>query len=1049
MSWNPTHNNIRPTEDVNAKFALLEGDLEDEQAKATLAEFLNHNPALALDLLGGIKIFPMQEVILKGWARNDYNLAVYGRGVSKTLAYNQSSQLLSREHGLISLPSLLPNVDFSKEGWVSIDPIMLWNGNGWQRTDKIYVQPNKDCLRVKTRDGYALEGSTNHLIKVWNPEKCEVEWKRYGEIKIGDYACISRSVAEWGSHATEEQLREAYLVGLLLGDGCYSQRQYGVRICSADEEILSFVEAFPHCQRIPKKGSKATDLRLKGEFAEPFLERWGLKRSLSYGKFIPDPILKNKALARECLSGLFDTDGTANRVGGVQFSTVSEHMARQVQCLLLTFGIMSTLRQYKTPSSFGKVFNVGILGVDQVVFHGEIGFKLKRKTAILESNLDKTRNTNLDIIPGAKELINSIKRANKFSPSQNKEWHDKIEKRSNQHALTYTSFQRALDFLKKNGGRAEDIQKMEGIISERFFFSPIQSIEPFAHDCLDFNVPTGEMYWTNGFISHNSFMAGLFALWWTMFNPNCRVVVISYTFRQSRAILDYCTKFIKDKDATLLRRVFPTDVIRGTDEYKLDVPNGSTIRCLPLGDGSKIRGVRADVLIVDEFAFLPESIIGEILRPFLASNSRIKEQLTLRAREDELIAQGLMNEDQRIILDDRKKVIFLSSACYQFEHMYRRYTDWIDLLTKPTRFEEMKGTGMSYFVSRLSCEAAPEGLLNAKEIEEARKELSEQMFNKEYRALFIGDSEGYFRAVKLRSCSIDDGESPCLELIGERGARYVLGIDPSLSGSETSDDFAMCLQKIVKRPSDGKEIGMVVHNYAVAGGNMKDHVQYLWYLLKSFNIVAIAIDASQGDEMEFINTCNQSKLFKNSNMELMDIECDFNKDNFSEMPAQIRKSYNHTIGRIVMKQSFHSAFQKAANEYLQGCLDHKGILFAAKIASNNAAATRAVGISLESLGIDQHEEFKEMTPSQFIDNQDYLLDLTKKECTLIQVKVSDLGTVSFGLPASLKKTTGPNRVRKDSYSALLVCNWCTKLFTESQNLQIAPPAAQDFPYAMM
>jgi hypothetical protein len=542
-----------------------------------------------------------------------------------------------------------------------------------------------------------------------------------------------------------------------------------------------------------------------------------------------------------------------------------------------------------------------------------------------------------------------------------------------------------------------------------------------------------------------SWTSALFCLWWAMFNPNSRIVVISFAFRASRRILEQCEKFIKDKDASLLKSCFPEKVEHKTDEWILRVPNGATIQCLPLGDGTKIRGVRADVLIVDEFAFLPETIIGEILRPFLASNNKIKEQRMIDERENELIKKGLMTEDQRTVIEDRKKVIFLSSACYQFEHMYKRYNDWIDLMNKPNRIEEIKNAGVSYFISRLSYEAAPAGLLNLKEIEEAKRDMSEQMFNKEYRAMFIGDSEGYFRAAKIQYCSIPDGESPCLELVGDKTARYVLGIDPSLSGAETSDDFAMCLMKLVKRPSDGKEIGMVVHNYAVAGGNMRDHVQYLYYLIKNFNIVCIAIDASQGDEMEFINTCNQSKLFKSSNIELLGLDVDLNKDNFSEMPAQIRRSYNQTIGRIVLKQPFHSAFQKAANEYLQGCLDHKGILFAGKIASNTSAATSAMSITLDSLGIAQHEEFKDMTSTQFIDNQDFLSDLTKKECTLIQVKVSDLGNVSFGLPTNLKKTSGPNRVRKDSYSALLVGNWAVKLFVESQQITEESKTA-DFPY---
>lgn len=546
-----------------------------------------------------------------------------------------------------------------------------------------------------------------------------------------------------------------------------------------------------------------------------------------------------------------------------------------------------------------------------------------------------------------------------------------------------------------------------------------------------------------------SWACALFALVWATYNPNHRVVIISFAFRASRRILEQCEKFVNDPDAAMLKACFPQPLQRKTDEWKWVLPNGSSITCLPLGDGKKIRGVRADTLIVDEYAFLPESIIGEILRPFLASKNKIKEQLKQREREDELIAQGRMTEDQRELIEDRKKVIFLSSASYTFEHMYKTYCDWIDLLTKDTRAESLKESGVSYFIARMGWEAAPNGLLDLKEIEEARRNLSESMFNREYGAIFEGDSDGYFRAAKMQLCSVEDGGTPTLELVGDKLAEYVLAIDPSLSGSETSDHFAMCVLKIVQR-LDGKKIGMVVHSYAVAGGNLKDHTLYLHYLLTNFNVVYMAIDASQGDEVEFINMCNQSEQFKKAKIELIDIECEFSKDNFSEMPAQVRKSYNRTIGRIVQKQPFGSPFQKAANEYLQGCFDHKGVMFGAKIAANSAESQRAIeiGTTVVTSLLKDHEELGEMSPSQFIEHQDYLLDLTRKECSMIQVKQSSLGTQNWDLPQSIKRTTGANKTRKDSYSALLLGNWAVKMYLDSLTIPAEAPQ-EDFPYLLV
>ncbi len=541
-----------------------------------------------------------------------------------------------------------------------------------------------------------------------------------------------------------------------------------------------------------------------------------------------------------------------------------------------------------------------------------------------------------------------------------------------------------------------------------------------------------------------SFCVAMFALYWAMFNPGQRIVIASFSFRQSRAILDLCVKMINEEGAEKLHSCFPEPMRRGTDEWKLEVPGGAVVRCLPLGDGKKIRGVRADTLIIDEFAFLPENIIGEILRPFLASNNRIKEQRAIDEREDEMVRRGEIDDDDRTILEDRKKVIFLSSACYTFEHLYKRYENWTKLLTldrrvNPKEYDAFKKSGTSYFISRISWEAAPKGLLNLNEIEQARNESSESMFNREYGAQFTSDSDGYYRMSKMIACSVPNGESPTLEVRGEAGAEYILGIDQNASGSESSDHFAMCLMKIITRTTDGKRFGRVVHSYAVAGNGLSDHMLYLYYLMRNFNIVYVALDATQGDEVEFVNSCNQSKLFKDANIQLLAIDADFKRDDFRELPTEIKKSYNRTAGRIVQKQPFGSSFQRAANEYMQSCFDHKNISFGAKICANSdvAASLATLDISL----LSGHAEFSDMSVMQFIEFQDNLLDLMRNECAMIQVKTTDQGSLSYGLPQSARRTTGPNKIRKDSYSALLVCNWGLKLYVESQNVQVqqGPP----------
>ena len=70
----------------------------------------------------------------------------------------------------------------------------------------------------------------------------------------------------------------------------------------------------------------------------------------------------------------------------------------------------------------------------------------------------------------------------------------------------------------------------------------------------------------------------------------------------------------------------------------------------------------------------------------------------------------------------------------------------------------------------------------------------------------------------------------------------------------------------------------------------------------------------------------------------------------------------------------------------------------------------------------------EYIQSEFIENQNYLMDLTKDECILIQLKEGRSGNCQFDLPSNLSKEKGPNKTRKDSYTALLLGVWGMKLY---------------------
>jgi len=69
---------------LNLELLKLEGELEDKEAKITLAKFLRSNLGVAAELVSGIKLAPFQEITLKGFFNRNFSMCVWGRGCGKT-----------------------------------------------------------------------------------------------------------------------------------------------------------------------------------------------------------------------------------------------------------------------------------------------------------------------------------------------------------------------------------------------------------------------------------------------------------------------------------------------------------------------------------------------------------------------------------------------------------------------------------------------------------------------------------------------------------------------------------------------------------------------------------------------------------------------------------------------------------------------------------------------------------------------------------------------------------------------------------------------------
>ncbi len=556
--------------------------------------------------------------------------------------------------------------------------------------------------------------------------------------------------------------------------------------------------------------------------------------------------------------------------------------------------------------------------------------------------------------------------------------------------------------------------------------------------------------WSRGV--SKTFTSAMFCILQCIFFPGSNIVVCGPTFRTSRFIFNKIVELAQGKDAQLLYQALgylSSGVLsKRNDEFKLSI-NGGSIISIPLS-GDKVRGYRANVLVIDELRLMSEDVIQNVLMPFLVVPQDLTARQKIRKQEDELIRKGVLKENERIEFPNDAKFIGLSSASYQCEYLYKKFDEFVKQIHHP----DMPKNGAKYFVSQLAWNGIdnPKDRLDASIIEMANSDESNcATFKREYGAQFIDDSDSYFSMKKMIDCTIPDGESPTLLLKGDKNKKYLLSIDPNLSGSDTSDHFAMCVIQMDDEVSKERKFeGAVVHNYAKAGEDLKAHIKYLFYLLSNFNIEMIIIDNAG---YQFIEAANESDLFRGAGIEIKIFEFSAEKEG-TELEEQLRsarRGYNKENKKIAFTQVFTSDSIRKMNENLQTCIDFKKIWFGSLLkGTNESAFNKAIqsNINLTLVGEDENKEFTDSKGSlvnKLIDTQESLIKLVKYECAAIEVKTTSKGTQSFDLPQLFRRDNSANRIRKDSYTALMLGCWLMKQYCDI----FAIPADSDATFTPM
>ena len=210
-------------------------------------------------------------------------------------------------------------------------------------------------LRVTTREGFELAGTQNH------PVLCLVDvvgvpmllWKLLEEIAPGDRVVLTRTApTESGTQLDEFQAAQALVAGALLSEGWTSNEQFGFDNTDLDlarDVRDAFMVVFGKAATVTHEDtSSGKDLmKVRGRTwrldAASLSELSGVR---SADKRVPAVVWgQGPAYKKAFLQALFEGDGSCSRLPRhsvqISYSTRSEQLSKDVQQLLLEFGVVS------------------------------------------------------------------------------------------------------------------------------------------------------------------------------------------------------------------------------------------------------------------------------------------------------------------------------------------------------------------------------------------------------------------------------------------------------------------------------------------------------------------------------------------------------------------------------------------------------------------------------------------------------------------------------------------------------------------------------------
>ncbi|MGH7730845.1 MAG: replicative DNA helicase [Candidatus Eiseniibacteriota bacterium] len=452
-------------------------------------------------------------------------LSQLSRAVEQRTGKDKRPQLSDlRESGCLSADTRIWRADTGAE--VSLGELMLKGEKNipvWTldesmrlvegRMTHVFASGVKPVFELRLASGRRVKASANHPFLTFDG------WRRLDHLVVGDRLAVPRRMPD-PLRAKAWPEAEVVMLGHLLGDGCFASSQ-PLHYTSADPENVAAVEAAAaHFGISPRHVRQENWWHVYLPSPHPvthgrynpirgWLRGLGLNGLRSYEKFIPREVF---ALPFEQV-GLFvrhlwATDGSLlldDRAGqaGIYYSSTSLRLVRDLQDLLLRFGILGRMRMTQKagyrPSHLLSIY----AAENQLRFLEDIGVHGARgaRAGVIEKYLQGLRpNTNLDTIPV--EVWDSVRASMLVNRVTTREMARHLGMRYCGSTLYKHAPSR--DRLAAVAAILDEPER-HGLAESDVFWDAVVAIEPKGEEpVFDATVPGTHNFVADGIVAHNS-----------------------------------------------------------------------------------------------------------------------------------------------------------------------------------------------------------------------------------------------------------------------------------------------------------------------------------------------------------------------------------------------------------------------------------------------------------------------------------------------------------------------------------------------------------------